>query len=71
MHAIRPDVTSAAWRKSSHSDGGGGDCVEVADGFPGLAPVRDSKNPRGPVLVFPAGAWAAFVAEVKSAGYSG
>ncbi|MFF0064131.1 DUF397 domain-containing protein [Streptomyces sp. NPDC005279] len=68
MHAIRPCLTSATWRKSSYSDGGGGDCVEVAEGCPGLAPVRDSKNPRGPVVVFPVGAWAAFVAGVKSAG---
>ncbi|MET7615852.1 DUF397 domain-containing protein [Streptomyces sp. NPDC005408] len=71
MHAIRPDLTSAAWRKSSYSDGGGGDCVEIADNLLGLVPVRDSKNPRGPVLVFPVGAWAAFVAEVNGAGYSG
>ena len=71
MLAARPDLTNAVWRKSSRSNPSGGDCVEVAEGFPGLAPVRDSKSPGGPVLVFPVGAWAAFVAEVKSAGYSG
>ncbi|MEU9011379.1 DUF397 domain-containing protein [Streptomyces sp. NPDC048479] len=71
MLAARPDLTNAVWRKSSRSNPSGGDCVEVAEGFPGLAPVRDSKNPRGPVLVFPVGAWAAFVAEVKSAGHCG
>jgi hypothetical protein len=40
--------------------------VEVADGFPGVVPVRDSKDPDGPALVFPAASWAAFIAEVKA-----
>jgi hypothetical protein len=40
--------------------------VEVADGFPGIVPVRDSKAPHGPVLAFPAGAWAAFTGELKT-----
>ncbi|MFE4689359.1 DUF397 domain-containing protein [Streptomyces sp. NPDC056749] len=35
---------------------------EVADGFPGLVPVRDSKVPDGPCLVIAAPAWTAFVA---------
>ncbi|WP_327748505.1 DUF397 domain-containing protein [Streptomyces europaeiscabiei] len=41
----------ATWIKSSHSGDNDGDCIEVAPGFPGLVPVRDSKNPPGPVLV--------------------
>ncbi|MBY8343485.1 DUF397 domain-containing protein [Streptomyces spinosirectus] len=58
------DLSSALWRKSSYSNGSGGDCVEVATGLPGIVPVRDSKNAQdGPVLLFPAGAWAAFLAE--------
>ncbi|MYW99417.1 DUF397 domain-containing protein [Streptomyces sp. SID8378] len=36
----------------------------MADGFPGVAPVRDSKNPTGPALVVPAAAWSAFIAGV-------
>lgn len=59
------DLGGAMWRKSSFS-GQGGDCVEVADGLPGVVPVRDSKNPAGPALVFPAAAWSAFVAGVKA-----
>ncbi|MGV2916514.1 DUF397 domain-containing protein [Streptomyces alfalfae] len=51
----------ARWRKSSHSAGDGGDCLEVADGHPEVVPVRDSKNPAGPRLVFRAPAWSAFV----------
>ncbi|RSS39793.1 DUF397 domain-containing protein [Streptomyces sp. WAC08241] len=57
----RPDLTGARWRKSSYSGTSGGDCVEVADGFPGAVPVRDSKNPSGPALVMGPGAWQTFV----------
>ncbi|MGW7441346.1 DUF397 domain-containing protein [Streptomyces sp. NPDC054849] len=52
----------ATWRKSTHSGGSGGDCLEVADGHPGLVPVRDSKQPDGPHVVFHARAWATFTA---------
>lgn len=59
------DVTGVTWRKSSYSNGGDNNCVEVADSLPGVVPVRDSKVSGGPTLVVPAGAWAAFVASVK------
>ncbi|MEV2211073.1 DUF397 domain-containing protein [Streptomyces sp. NPDC050997] len=39
--------------------------MEVADGFPGAVPVRDSKAPHGPALSFEAGSWAAFISELK------
>ncbi|MFJ2780710.1 MULTISPECIES: DUF397 domain-containing protein [unclassified Kitasatospora] len=58
------DLSGASWFKSSHS-GNGGSCVEVAPDYPGLVPVRDSKDPSGPALIFPADAFAAFVAGVK------
>ncbi|MFJ7493142.1 DUF397 domain-containing protein [Streptomyces sp. NPDC097727] len=57
-----PDLSTAVWRKSSYSDGGDNNCVEVAHNFPGLVPVRDSKTPTAPALLFPATAWRAFVA---------
>ncbi|MFH8973324.1 DUF397 domain-containing protein [Streptomyces sp. NPDC017890] len=57
----RIDLNSVRWRKSSYSNGTGGDCVEVTDDLPGLVPVRDSKNPHGPALLFPSEAWSAFV----------
>ncbi|MFC9393036.1 DUF397 domain-containing protein [Streptomyces sp. NPDC057027] len=60
------DLTAAVWRKSSYSNGDGGECVEVADNTPGLVPVRDSKRPDGPVLVVPVAAWAPFVEAVKA-----
>ncbi|MFC9326930.1 Scr1 family TA system antitoxin-like transcriptional regulator [Kitasatospora sp. NPDC057015] len=69
MATSAPDLSAASWRKASYSDNNGGACVEVADGFPGLVPVRDSKDPDGPALVFPAEAWSSFVADVKSGRY--
>ncbi|MGH3313531.1 MAG: DUF397 domain-containing protein [Streptomyces sp.] len=63
------DLSDAAWRKSSYSNGEGGACVEVADGFAGVMPVRDSKAPEGPALVFPADRWTAFVSAVKDGAF--
>lgn len=60
-----PDLSTAVWRKSSYSDGGGTNCVEVADGYIGLVPVRDSKTPASRTLVFSAGSWATFVELVR------
>ena len=59
---------SPRWYKSSYSDNGG-TCVEVAANLVasrGVVPVRDSKDPSGPVLDFPADAFASFVAGVKA-----
>ncbi|MFG2095484.1 DUF397 domain-containing protein [Streptomyces sp. NPDC048612] len=58
-------MSTAVWRKSTYSNGDGGNCVEVVDDLPGIVPVRDSKDPHGPAIVFPAAAWSAFVAAVK------
>ncbi|MEW1757308.1 DUF397 domain-containing protein [Streptomyces cyaneofuscatus] len=59
------DLTAATWRKSSYSNQDGGACLEVADDFAPVVPVRDSKNPHGPVLTFAAAGWSSFVAAVK------
>ncbi|WP_031069889.1 DUF397 domain-containing protein [Streptomyces sp. NRRL WC-3742] len=59
------DLAQAAWRKSSYS-AQEGQCIEVADGFPGLMPVRDSKDPSGPSLTFPADAWQSFVTAIRA-----
>ncbi|MFE7041337.1 DUF397 domain-containing protein [Streptomyces atratus] len=61
------DLITAVWRKSSHSNGDGGDCVEVADGLAGIVPVRDSKLTHGPVLTVTAPTWTSFVASLKGA----
>ncbi|MET8688267.1 DUF397 domain-containing protein [Streptomyces sp. NPDC004732] len=66
MASIPTDLGAAQWRKSSYSNGGGGLCLEVADGLPGLVPVRDSKMTAGPTLVFPATAWAPFITAVAA-----
>ncbi|MFI7212744.1 DUF397 domain-containing protein [Micromonospora maritima] len=55
------DLNGVRWRKSSRSNGQGGNCVEVADDMPGVVAVRDSKDPAGPVLTFAPDAWRAFV----------
>ncbi|WP_130799253.1 DUF397 domain-containing protein [Streptomyces otsuchiensis] len=68
MTVSRPE-SGAAWRRSSYSANGGDNCIEVAADFAassGLVPVRDSKNPAGPALAVPAGAFAAFVSGVKT-----
>ncbi|MFF3716127.1 DUF397 domain-containing protein [Streptomyces prasinus] len=62
------DLNAAVWRRSSYSNQDGGECVEVCDAFAAFAavvPVRDSKFPHGPVLVFPAVGWASFVTAVR------
>ncbi|GAA3815282.1 hypothetical protein GCM10022403_056080 [Streptomyces coacervatus] len=59
-HSKGIDLSSVAWRKSSYSDEEGADCVEIAD-LPGTVPVRDSKNPAGPILLVPTPAWTAFI----------
>nr|WP_179084654.1 DUF397 domain-containing protein [Streptomyces rectiverticillatus] len=60
-----PGPSSPRWRKSSYS-GLENDCVEIADGFPGIVPVRDSKTPHGPAVALTSTTWAAFVASLKA-----
>ncbi|MCW2917406.1 MAG: hypothetical protein JWN52_5474 [Actinomycetia bacterium] len=52
------------WRKSSHSDAHGNDCVEVAD-LAGAIGIRDSKNPDRPHLSLTTDAFASLVKRVK------
>jgi hypothetical protein len=53
------NLAGAQWRKSSRS-GDTGSCVEVAFTSQAVG-VRDSKHPVGPVLVFRAAGWTAFL----------
>ena len=53
-----------AWRKSSYSNGQGGDCVELASDS-GTVMVRDTKNRQGGTLAVPAEAWAKFTASPR------
>ncbi|MER7753699.1 DUF397 domain-containing protein [Kitasatospora sp. NPDC097643] len=56
------------WEKSSHSGSDGGQCIEFSRTVTarGLVPVRDSKDPGGPSLLFSACAWSSFISGVKS-----
>ncbi|WP_317621507.1 DUF397 domain-containing protein [Streptomyces sp. CBMA123] len=62
---MNQDLHKANWRKSTYSNGQG-DCVEIADGFANIVPVRDSKDLRGPALRFSAEAWQAFMAGIRA-----
>lgn len=67
------------WIKSSSADGGTcverfrkssrsadtANCVEVGACWCHGVPIRDSKDPDGPVLLFTKDAWAQFLAGVK------
>ncbi|MFF9397141.1 DUF397 domain-containing protein [Streptomyces sp. NPDC014744] len=70
MHTNLSATDSTAysgWYKSSHSGGANGECLEVAHTHATVpVPVRDSKTPNGPALVFSANGWTAFVTAVKS-----
>lgn len=59
------DLSPACWRKSSHSDSEGGNCVEVA-GIPTAIAVRDSKNPDGPNLAFARTTFGALAREIRA-----
>lgn len=52
------------WRKSSYSDGNGGNCVETASGS-GTIQVRDTADHGGATLSIPAAAWQRFTASLK------
>ncbi|MFF3112068.1 DUF397 domain-containing protein [Kitasatospora sp. NPDC057904] len=58
-------MTPLEWFKSSYSSNGG-ECIEVAANCVRTVPVRDSKDPDGPVLAFPAEAWSAFLIALHS-----
>ena len=60
-----PQPNAAIWKKSSRSNGNGGNnCVEVAVLDTAIA-VRDSKSPTGPALIFTHAEWEAFVGGAK------
>ena len=52
--------SSTQWRKSSYSNGMGGECLEVASLADAVA-IRDSKVTSGPQLVLSTAAWHSFI----------
>lgn len=54
------ECATSTWRRSSHSNTQGNQCVEVA-AFGDRIALRDSKNPDGPVLLFSRTEWKEFI----------
>ena len=67
MPLPEPGIHESAWRKSRHSITNG-DCVEVAPAV-GAILVRDSKNPNGAVLGYPAVSWRSFLAGAEQGNF--
>ncbi len=66
-------ISSSRWVKSSHSSPDGGNCVEWSPSTAeatDIVPVRDSKDPHGPVLTFDAHSFTDFIAGLKSGTFS-
>ena len=53
------------WRKSTHSDANGGDCIEVAS--TDVIMIRDTTNRGDVVMTVRAEAWQSFIASLKQA----
>jgi hypothetical protein len=60
---VNEELAGAVWRKSRRSNGQA-NCVEVAFLADGQVAVRNSRDPRGSVLIFTAGEWNAFAGGV-------
>ncbi|MEV5982236.1 DUF397 domain-containing protein [Streptomyces sp. NPDC052114] len=56
---------SVQWRRSSYSNGMGGECVEVATDVSVVA-VRDSKAPLGPQITMSPPTWKIFAGAIQS-----
>ncbi len=67
MGGIAPmdDTAVAGWRKSRHSGGNGGNCVEVGQASARVVLLRDTTDRNGPLLVIPAAAWHRFTGTVR------
>lgn len=57
------DILDSPWRKSRRSVSNGA-CVEAASGSRTIV-VRDSVDPDGSVVRYPAKSWQAFIADAK------
>lgn len=61
---VHPNQRGLAWRKSSASNPSG-NCVELAELAGGDVAVRNSRHPRGPVIVYTRAEIAAFIQGVQ------
>jgi hypothetical protein len=63
-------LSNLSWRKSRRS-GALGNCVELAPLADGVIAVRDSRQPHGPVLVYPHAKLVTFLAGAKDGEFGG
>jgi hypothetical protein len=63
MSLTRAELRSLHWRKARRSIGNG-DCVEIAPANGNIV-FRDSKDPEGPAVSYPAGAFRSFLDGLK------
>lgn len=64
-----PDVSRAIWRKSTRSNGAGGNCVEVAR-ILGHVAIRDSRAPEAGHPTLPAATFAQLISRAKRDGFT-
>lgn len=64
------NLSHAAWRKASSSNGTNGGCVEVASNLPEVIAVRDSKRPEGGAHVVGRPAFASFLMDARAGRYN-
>ncbi|MFD0855179.1 DUF397 domain-containing protein [Actinomadura adrarensis] len=62
-----PNPRHLTWRKSSHSNGYGGECVEVAATGNAIA-IRDSKVPERGSIVASSSGWSTLLKGIKPGG---
>lgn len=65
-----PDASGARWRRSSRTDNGNGNCVELAMLDEHTA-IRDSKNPQGGTLRLSAAGWHGLLTSTKTGALDG
>lgn len=59
-------TNSPAWRTSSYTGSGGGNCVEVGRDADGTILIRDTKqHGHGPIHSYPPTAWRTFIASLR------
>ncbi|WP_129309066.1 DUF397 domain-containing protein [Streptomyces sp. L2] len=64
-HTIPKARALSGWRKSSYSGTESNSRLEVLHNHPAGVPVRDSRPPQGPALLFNTTDWSAFTTAVK------